>query len=153
MKARAHALLPSFALPCQWREPVYRSKRRARICGFNDLLNHLVGKPERPRFRGTGFMECDAETGGSICLDACELHHLAPFLGFVGDELCEVGGRARQRLAEVSQTDLHLGVGEGRVDLLVELLDDLGWRVPRRPEAERAGDLLAGHGVARRRKM
>src|SRR5215831_2027161 len=46
------------------------------------------------RIRGTGFMECDAETGGSICLDACELHHLAPLLGFLGDEFAEVGGRA-----------------------------------------------------------
>jgi len=32
-----------------------------------------------------------AETTGSICLDAGELHHLAPLLGFVGDELAELG--------------------------------------------------------------
>src|SRR5437016_10674266 len=32
-------------------------------------------------------MERGAETAGSICLDACELHHLGPLLGFLGDEL------------------------------------------------------------------
>src|SRR5262245_57910662 len=30
----------------------------------------------------------------SVGLDARELHHLAPFLRFVGDELAETGGRA-----------------------------------------------------------
>jgi hypothetical protein len=30
--------------------------------------------------------------GASVRFDAHELHHLAPFLGFVGDELAEVGG-------------------------------------------------------------
>ena len=32
-------------------------------------------------------------------LMAGELDHLAPLLGFVGDELAEVGGRARKRRA------------------------------------------------------
>ena len=32
----------------------------------------------------------------SVELDARELHHLAPLLGFVGDELAEVGGRAHK---------------------------------------------------------
>src|SRR5262249_16837347 len=81
----------------------------------------------------------------SLRLDARELHHLAPLLGFVSDDLCEVGARARQRLAEVSQTDLHLGVGEGRVDLLVELLDDLGWRVPGNADAIPRCRLVARH--------
>src|SRR5262245_62284235 len=30
--------------------------------------------------RGTAVMERGAEAAGSICLDACELHHLAPLL-------------------------------------------------------------------------
>src|SRR5215813_13251841 len=33
----------------------------------------------------------------SLRLDAGELDHLAPLLGFVRDQLAEVGGRARQR--------------------------------------------------------
>jgi hypothetical protein len=51
-----------------------------------------------------------------------------------------------------SSSALILGSASA-ADLHVELVDNLGGRIPRRPEAERAGDLLAGHGVARRRKM
>src|SRR6516162_4161373 len=66
----------------------------------------------------------------SVRLDACELDHLAPLLGFVCDELAKVGGRAcKHRRAEVSNARLHLGIGEARVDLLVELVNDLGGRV------------------------
>jgi hypothetical protein len=35
----------------------------------------------------------------SFRFDACELHHLAPLLGFVGDEFAEVCGRASERIA------------------------------------------------------
>jgi len=35
---------------------------------------------------------------------------------------------------------------------MLSFVDNLGGRIPRRPEAERAGDLLARYGVARRRK-
>src|SRR5262249_22513089 len=52
-----------------------------------------------------------------------------PFFGFVGYELAKVGGRADKWCAsEVSQPRLDFGIGEARVDLLVELVDDLGWR-------------------------
>src|SRR5262249_47233200 len=40
-----------------------------------------------------------------------------------------------------------------RVDLLVELVDDLGGRFSLRPQAERAGELLSGDGGPRRREM
>ena len=32
-------------------------------------------------------------------LDVARLDHLGPLLGFVGNELCEVGRRARERIA------------------------------------------------------
>ena len=35
----------------------------------------------------------------SLRLDAGELDHLAPLLGFLGDQLAEVGGRARKHRA------------------------------------------------------
>src|SRR5882724_9059343 len=45
----------------------------------------------------------------SLRLDAGELDHLAPLLGFVDDKLAEVGRRSRQRrAAEVGETGLHL---------------------------------------------
>ena len=68
-------------------------------------------------------MERGAETAGSICLDASELHHLAPLLGFVGDELAEVGAREREHVAtQVGKARLDLGIGKASVDLLVEFV-------------------------------
>src|SRR5262249_27573557 len=70
--------------------------------------------------RRTAAMEPGAETAGSICLDACELHHLAPLLGFLGDEFTEVGGREREHVAtQVGKPRLDLGVGEAGIDLTV----------------------------------
>ena len=63
-----------------------------------------------------------ARFAGSFRLDVRDPDHLAPLLGFVGDELSEVGGRARKhRATEVGKPRLHLGIGKGCVDLLVEL--------------------------------
>ena len=50
-------------------------------------------------------MERGAETAGSICLDARELDHLAPLLGFLGDELAELGVTRIDRLNEVGAED------------------------------------------------
>jgi hypothetical protein len=67
---------------------------------------------------------------GSLRLDAGELDHLGPFLGFVGNELAEIGRRARKHCAaEVNEPRFHVGIGEGCVDLRVELRDDFGRRV------------------------
>ena|SRR5215471_896094 len=62
----------------------------------------------------------------SLNLDAGELDHLGPLLGFVSDELSEFGRRHRHGHApKVGEPRLKLGVGEDGVDLSVELLDDL----------------------------
>src|SRR5262245_4883782 len=80
----------------------------------------------------------------SVRLDAGELDHLGPFLGFVGDKLAELGRRSRQRrAAEISETGLHLRVVQSRVDLLVELIDDLGRRGLRYAEAVPITPLVA----------
>jgi hypothetical protein len=64
---------------------------------------------------------------GSVRLDAGELDHLRPFLGFVGDEFAKVGGREREHVAtQAGKPCVELAVGEARV--LVELLDDFGRR-------------------------
>jgi hypothetical protein len=57
----------------------------------------LIGAPERPRSRLMGVTEYWIGLTASLWFDASELHHLAPFLGFVGNELAKIGGRARQR--------------------------------------------------------
>src|SRR5262249_25550393 len=106
--------------------------------------NYSSARPNARDFAERDLWNIDSGSA-SVHLDVEGADHLAPLLDFVSDELCEVAGRARQRLAEVSQTDLHLGVGEGRVDLLVELLDDLGWRVPGNADAIPRCRLVARH--------
>ena len=96
-------------------------------------------------------MECPAD---QLRLDAGEPDHLAPLLGFVRDELAEVGGRARKhRAAQIGKPRLHLGIGERGVDLPVELVDDLGGRVLGRADAEPRARLVARHEIAHGRDL
>src|SRR6516162_7938432 len=88
------------------------------------------------RFRGTGITEYLNGTTVSVRFDAHGLHHLAPLLDFLGDELPEVGRRTgKRRTAQVGKPRVHLWVGEGRIDLFVEFVDDLSGRIPRCAEA------------------
>ena len=74
-------------------------------------------------------MEYCAGQPGSVRLDAGELHHLAPLLNLIRDELAEIGWRAHNRnSSQVGEPNFHLGIGESGVDLLIELVDDLGRR-------------------------
>ena len=69
----------------------------------------------------------------SLRSDAGRSDHLAPLLDFLRDELSEIGGRAAEhRAVQVGKPRLHLGVGEGRIDFLIELLDD----VKKKPHGE-----------------
>ena len=59
---------------------------------------------------------------GSVRLRAREFDHLGPLLGFLGDELAEIGRRAgHHRAAQVSKPRLDLGIGETGVDLSLSL--------------------------------
>src|SRR5262245_43119071 len=91
---------------------------------------------------------------GSVRLDARELDHLRPLLGFVGDQLSKVGGRARQRrTTHVGKARLHLGIGKGCVDLVVELVNDLGGGALGRADAVPSTDLVALDKLAYGRKV
>src|SRR5262245_50380406 len=66
-----------------------------------------------------------APTAASVRLDVGGPDHLAPLLGFVGDELAEFGGRHRHRhAAQIGEPRLDRGIGEAGVNCLVELVDD-----------------------------
>src|SRR5262244_1459615 len=62
----------SMALPCRWRSRPQHQKRTFAVQQTSPL--------SAPAIRRTAVMERGAETAGSICLDACELHHLGPLL-------------------------------------------------------------------------
>jgi hypothetical protein len=74
---------------------------------------------------------------GAGCFD-----HLRPLLRLLGEELAELGGRAGQDAAGgVGEPRLHLGIGEGRIDRLVERVYDVGRLAGARPQTkkERSG--------------
>ena len=65
------------------------------------------------------FRFCDA---GLLGLDVGGPDNLAPLFSFRGDKLAEIGGRTDKRFtAKVGKPCLYLGIGEPRVNLLVEL--------------------------------
>jgi hypothetical protein len=64
---------------------------------------------------------------GSFRFDIGCSDHLGPLLGFIRDELAELGRRHRHRdVAEVGKPDLHSRIGKGGSNFLVEPLDDFG---------------------------
>ena len=75
---------------CAWTLSTYDVK-----LGCPPNANYRIAKGS---FRGTGRYGTFRFTG-SIRLDTRELDDLAPFLGFFGDELGEVGGRTRKHRA------------------------------------------------------
>src|SRR6516164_4200049 len=93
------------------------------------------------RFCGTGH---PARIAGSLPLYANEFHYLAPLLGFIGDELAEVGRRARKRRsAQLGKPRLNLGIGKARIDLFVERSDDISRRALGCAEAGNSACLVA----------
>src|SRR5262245_14414138 len=91
---------------------------------------------------------------GSLRLDVREPDNLAPFLCFGGDELTEVGRRADlYQAAELGEPCLELGIRERRVDLPVELVNDVGRRVLWRANALITTCLVARHEFAHSRNV
>jgi hypothetical protein len=87
---------------------------------------------------------------GPVRLDAGGADHLAPSLGFIGDEPAEVARRARHG-AGIDRVEpcLDRGIGEHRIDFPVEPVDDLGGRISRRAESgPKRRDFLALLGGA-----
>src|SRR5215470_8856483 len=80
--------------------------------------------------------------------------HLAPFLGFVCDQFSEIGRRAPENdAAQIGQLGLQLRIGEARIDLRVELVDDRGGRIPGCAETEKPARLITWHEFAYRRQV
>src|SRR5262249_34838136 len=84
--------------------------------------------------------------GPSLRLYICGPGHFSPLFCVVSDELSEVGRRAWKCSAtQFGEARLHIGVCEGRVDLVVELVDDFSRRVLGRADAKPNARLVPWH--------
>ena len=100
------------------------------------------------------FLFDEVDAADHSALRPANLTTLPHFLGFVGDDFCEVGGRARHALAaQVGQPRLESLVGEACIDRFVELVDDFDRRVLRRGDAFERRRLVARQEFADRRQI
>src|SRR5262245_10449865 len=87
-----------------------------------DLPTLQRSRMPRQRLSSTGVTEYWIGTAVSVRLDVGRPDHLAPLLGFVGDELAEIGGRAdKRRASKVGKPRLYLGIGEAALISLLSL--------------------------------
>src|SRR5262249_22994782 len=119
-----------------------------------DDLNHSPIKcGSASRFAERALRNIDSGSA-SLRLDVGCPDHLAPFFGFVGDELAKVCGRDdKRRHTKNGEPRFYLGIGEARVDLLVELVDDVRRRVLGYADAIPVARLIARHELTHGRDV
>src|SRR5262247_3066625 len=90
----------------------------------------------------------------SVRLDVEGPDDVAPLLGFLGDEPAKVCGRNdKRRHTQNGEPRFYLGIGEARVDLLVELVDDVRRRVLGYADAIPVARLIARHELTHGRDV
>ena len=120
-----------------------RTEAEAQPTDSEDRPFYSITLVATPRFAERALWNIDSGSA-SLRLDVECPDDVAPFLRFVGDELAKVGGRQRECVAaQVGKPRLELGIGKASVDLLVELLDDLGRRGLRCADAVPGARLVA----------
>src|SRR5262249_4563188 len=120
-------------------------------------LQNLDRGPAAPRssrktWRQPGRSAARASRTGPVRLlrlDTPGLDDPGPLCGLVGDELAEIGGRAREHHPAHVGEPLHdLGIGEACVGFPVEGIHDRGGRILRRGDAEPGARLVARYEIA-----
>src|SRR5712691_3979701 len=75
-------------------------------------FDHFIGAGEHPPFAYRAFTEYWRSEIPLVDFDIGRPDHLAPLLGFGGDESSEIGGRARERCrTQIGEPRLYLGFG------------------------------------------
>src|SRR5262249_33943783 len=87
-------------------------------------------------------------------LDVGRHNHLAPFLGFVGDELAEISGRAsKHRAAQIGKPCFEFWICNADIDFLVQSFDELCGRALRSTNAVPCTCLVVRQRVAQNRNV
>src|SRR5712675_2440434 len=129
----------------------------------NTSCSRLGGGPETSPCQQRAKRPCgfayrtpwnSGDASALLRLDAGGADHPAPFFGFLRDQLAELGGRARERLAaDGGKPRLHSGVGDRRIDFLVELVDDFNRRVAGRADAIPLACFITRHEIRHRLEL
>src|SRR5262249_34573612 len=134
MRFRLFASLPAKIASSQGSNLSILTEPQHELAPFHSIFSS-------PLFAERNVMEYPAH---SFRLDVRRPDYLAPLLGFVGDELGEVGRRARKhRRAQIGNPRLHLGISEPSVYFFVEFVDYLRRRALGRTEAAPEARLVA----------
>src|SRR5262249_33734181 len=106
------------------------------------------------KFRRGSFMISLPRTLWSLRLDVGRHDHLAPFLGFVGDELAEIGRRAsKHRAAQIGKPCFEFWICNADIDFLVQSFDELCGRALRSTNAEPCTCLVVRQRLAQNRNV
>src|SRR5262249_47594709 len=132
-------------------QPIENLRSTSALRGWSGLVLLVLSSsgcdPKRSSKR-SGSLSDITQRGALLRLDVGRTDHLGPFLRFVGDQLPKFDGRERENGAiEMGDPGLDRGIGEAGIDLLVELVNNLGWRISWRAYAGPEGRLEAGHEI------
>src|SRR6476660_8457856 len=90
----------------------------------------------------------------SVRRSARKFHHLGPFLSFNADEFSKFDRRTcNQRGTKLSEPRLALGIGQDRVDLFIEPVDDLERSALRCVNPVPGARFVAWQKIANRRQL
>src|SRR6516165_1847190 len=121
-------------------------------------------RPPRPRRKRSRRRNRAKDDGGRILSAVCSpssfssdirgADHLVPFLSLVGNKLTECRRRTGEDIAsQVDEAPCRLFVSHAGIDLLVELVDDLGGRSFWSDDPVPAVRLVARQKLAQRRNV
>jgi hypothetical protein len=101
-----------------------------RLMGKMPLPQSVVPRGPAPRLRGDrrGIYGMSGRPN-LLRLDVSRSDHLSPFLGFLREVFSEIRRRTgKYHGTKLREPRLEFSIGEARIDLDVELIDDLGGR-------------------------
>src|SRR5204863_8356107 len=119
-KCRSHRKPPDrFSRPAPSRGSLRTAAKKHRYSVTSLAFAERVLRDIRPGSRG------------SLRLDVGGPDHLAPLLGFGGEELAKFGRLTGKRcIAQIAESRFHLGAHETRIGLPFEPSDDVRRRIP-----------------------